>query len=60
MVLEHSPINEEVCSVVVIGAGLSGLQAARSLSQQFPDIVVVEASSQVGGRIRQVKIALMI
>ena len=60
MILEHSPIDEEVCSVVVVGAGLSGLQAARTLSQQFPDIVVVEASSHTGGRIRQVKFALMI
>ena len=60
MVLEHSLVDEELCSVVVIGAGLSGLQAARTLSQHFPDIVVVEASSQVGGRIRQVRSALVI
>ncbi|CAK0783395.1 hypothetical protein CVIRNUC_006594 [Coccomyxa viridis] len=54
MVLEHNVLDEEPRSVVVIGAGLSGLQAANRLSQHFPDIVVLEASSQIGGRIRQV------
>ena len=54
MVLEHNVLDEEPRSVVVIGAGLSGLQAANRLSQHFPDIVVLEASSQISGRIRQV------
>ena len=36
--------------VVVIGAGLSGLTAARRLNQQGVDVVVVEAKERVGGR----------
>ena len=60
MVLAQGVVNEKLCSVVVVGAGLSGLQAAKGLSQHFPDIVVVEASCQAGGRIRQVRFALVI
>ena len=48
------------CSVVVIGAGLSGLQAAQSLSKHFNDVAVLEASEHVGGRVRQVKLATVI
>ena len=42
-------------SVAVIGAGLAGLQAARDLKTRFPDILVLEASDCVGGRIQQVQ-----
>eukprot|EP00878_Enallax_costatus_P027136 GHUV01029188.1.p1 GENE.GHUV01029188.1~~GHUV01029188.1.p1 ORF type:complete len:433 (+),score=137.10 GHUV01029188.1:367-1665(+) len=38
---------------VVVGAGPSGLYAARLLKQQYPDVLVVEAQNHVGGRIRQ-------
>jgi protoporphyrinogen/coproporphyrinogen III oxidase len=40
--------------VVVIGGGISGLSAAWTLSQSAPDaeIVVLEASPQVGGKLR--------
>ena len=37
--------------VVVIGAGLSGLAAARDLQQQGYEVVVVEARERIGGRI---------
>lgn len=40
--------------VVIIGAGLSGLQAAKSLLNKYPDLLVVEASSNLGGRVQQV------
>ncbi len=38
------------CQVVVIGAGLSGLAAARSLHRRGIDVQVVEARERVGGR----------
>ena len=38
---------------VVIGAGLAGLYAARELTRRGVDVLLVEASAQVGGRIQQ-------
>ncbi len=41
---------ERSVTVVVIGAGLAGLSAARALRAQGVDVVVVEARDRVGGR----------
>ncbi len=38
--------------VVVIGAGISGLAAARMLMQRGAEVIVLEANDYVGGRIR--------
>ena len=38
--------------VVVIGAGLAGLTAARTLTAAGLDVAVLEASDGVGGRVR--------
>jgi glycine/D-amino acid oxidase-like deaminating enzyme len=38
--------------VVVVGAGLAGLRCAQALSDAGRDVVVLEASDRVGGRIR--------
>jgi glycine/D-amino acid oxidase-like deaminating enzyme len=38
--------------VVVVGAGLAGLRCAQALSGAGRDVVVLEASDRVGGRIR--------
>ena len=42
----------ESCDVLVIGAGLAGLQCARELQASGRDVQVWEAADDVGGRIR--------
>ena len=39
------------CDVVVIGAGVAGLSAARELHAQGLDVVVLEARDRIGGRV---------
>ncbi|WP_257573120.1 NAD(P)/FAD-dependent oxidoreductase [Streptomyces sp. JJ66] len=45
------------CDVVVVGAGLAGLAAARSLTARGLEVLVLEAGDAVGGRIRTDSVA---
>ena len=46
--------------IVIVGAGLAGLQAANNLITKFPDLLLVEASSRLGGRIQQVSCSIAV
>jgi monoamine oxidase len=41
--------------IIVLGAGLSGLYAAHLLADEGKDVLVLEASSHVGGRLKTIK-----
>jgi monoamine oxidase len=43
--------------VVVMGAGLAGLSAARDLAGEGVDVVVLEARNRAGGRVEQTQLA---
>jgi len=38
-------------NVIIIGAGVSGLAAAKTLSQKHVDVLVLEARNRIGGRV---------
>ncbi|GGI08074.1 flavin monoamine oxidase family protein [Egicoccus halophilus] len=51
-----APSNTDHVEVAVVGAGLSGLVAARRLASTGRDVVVFEARDRVGGRISNVEV----
>lgn len=46
--------------VIIIGAGVSGLAAAKVLAEKGVDVVVLEARDRVGGRTWTVKVGRFI
>jgi monoamine oxidase len=48
---EPIPTSRRPTRVIVVGAGVAGLAAARALREHFVDVSVVEARDRVGGRV---------
>jgi monoamine oxidase len=49
---DDEPVEPNGKTVIVIGAGISGLAAANKLKQQGFTVIVVESQEKVGGRLR--------
>lgn len=50
----HSSVAIEEVDVIVVGAGMAGISAARKLKDDGLSFIVLEADNRVGGRIRTV------
>ena len=45
------PVSDTSCEIIVIGAGIAGLTAARDLAVDRYDVIVREARDRIGGRV---------
>jgi monoamine oxidase len=53
--IPYHAMTEEYHSIVIVGAGMTGLYASRILSKLNKDVIVVEAQDHVGGRVKQIE-----
>ena len=44
---------QDTCDVLVVGAGLAGLTAARQLANAGLDVIVLEHQNEPGGRVKE-------
>ena len=56
MALETRGGQSEECEVLVIGAGIAGLSAARVLHENKVHTIVLEAQDRIGGRVKSAKL----
>ena len=48
-----------VCDAIVIGAGISGVSAARRLVEAGLDVLVLEAAERIGGRLLTITVTII-
>ena len=52
--LQDLQCSELDTDVLIVGAGLAGIQAGRRLSRRFDDFIILEGQNDIGGRIKNV------